>query len=422
MAAKYGGYFLKGLAGGLESGFKIGQSITEMKWKKAEKAKLEKEQEMILEGESAFRKKVEEIYADGTISDEENMQLTTVYLASAYEVKERIDSTFKAIQQGQRDIAEQNLQWLKFYGESLGDLDPSSIPELFEFTRGQIKSEKGIGLFTAYDGLLKKKYEVAEAKKPEIFPTAEAARAAYPEAKIRYTTEGYVAEFGEPTAPAELSAKDNWAIDNYKAGRISFNQLSKYMGTYIAPEEMSDKEREIELAKQYGATNEEIKNKLLGVGEPTPPTAPAIENVREDILGADTVEDARRIEKNHIAKYGDTLDIPDIDKYWAEGQTIYLDKIKTAIGNIIDEKGWLKKGTLTSAEVGLEFAGDQPVEEVYKKLYEEYKKYRDMLEKMGVDLTEFPELKPLEEIEKVGLGEGFWGWGKQKGQFKSIYK
>ncbi|GAJ14781.1 unnamed protein product, partial [marine sediment metagenome] len=51
---------------------------------------------------------------------------------------------------------------------------------------------------------------------------------------------------------------------------------------------------------------------------PTPPTAPSIENVREDIFEADTLEDARRIEKNHIAKYGDTLDIPDVDKYWAE--------------------------------------------------------------------------------------------------------
>ncbi len=70
-----------------------------------------------------------------------------------------------------------------------------------------------------------------------------------------------------PKEPTALSAKDNWAIENYKTGKINFDQLSKYMGTYITPEGSSGKsakEKEVELAKQYGATNEEIKNVLIG--------------------------------------------------------------------------------------------------------------------------------------------------------------
>jgi hypothetical protein len=66
---------------------------------------------------------------------------------------------------------------------------------------------------------------------------------------------------------SELSAKDNWAIEQYKIGKISFDQLSKYMGTYIAPEnpeKATALENDIKAMKEYGASNEEIKNHLIG--------------------------------------------------------------------------------------------------------------------------------------------------------------
>lgn len=244
----------------------------------------------------------------------------------------------------------------------------------------------------------------------------------------------YEEEFGElPAEAGALSAADrkyNWAIKHYDLPegdpeKISFEQLSKFMGTDISdPEKRNTIQQRLDEMDKLGATTEEKKNYLLGrTSEPTPPVPTTTENVREAIKEADTIEDARRINKNYIDKYGEgTLDIDDVDRYWAEGQTIYLDNIKTAIGNITDEKGWLKKGTLTSAEAGLDFKGDQKVEDIYEMLRKEYMKYRDALEKLGIDISQFPELKPLEEIEKVGLGEGFWGFGIQRGQYKSIYK
>ncbi|RXG63253.1 hypothetical protein ES695_18175 [Candidatus Atribacteria bacterium 1244-E10-H5-B2] len=169
-------------------------------------------------------------------------------------------------------------------------------------------------------------------------------------------------------------------------------------------------------------TQRSLKEPVTPVTEPTPaPTS--TENIRRAISDADTVKDAQRIYKNYADKYDEkALGIDDLDRFWAESQIPYLDNIKTAIGNIIDERGWLKKGTLTEKEVGVEFEGEQPVEEIYERLREDYMKYRAMLEKLGIDISQFPELKPLKEIEKVGLGEGFWGWGIQKGQYKSIYR
>jgi len=425
----YSGYFMKGLASGLTSGVNLGTQLTQLKWQKQKQKELNDLNTKMNDAWSTIGQEIVTLANDGQLSDDDKLKIYTMTMAAPREMQSVMQNIRSSLSQFDTKGLENQMEYVKTFYEYAQGLDPKDINSLYETVRNYITDPHALTLFEVADKKLRHEYEATKAEPTtEVFPSLETARAKYPEAKIEFNTQagGYVVGAGEvkPTAPAELSAKDNWAIENYKAGKINFNELSKYMGTYIAPEEMSTKEKEIELMKQYGATNEEIKNKLLGIGieEPTPPTAPAIENVREDIKDADTVEDARRIEKNHIAKYGDTLGISDVDKFWAEGQTIYLDKIKTAIGNIVDEKGWLKKGTITSAEVGLDFEGDQPVEEIYKKLYAEYIKYREMLEKMGVDLTEFPELKPLEEIEKVGLGEGFWGFGKQRGQYKSIYK
>ena len=251
-------------------------------------------------------------------------------------------------------------------------------------------------------------------------------------------TKMYEEEFGKlPTEqPTASDAKLNFAISSYNAGKISFDELSKYMGTYIAPEKISAKREEIELAKQYGATDEEIKKKLLGIttdveGTPAPTST---ENVRSDILQAPTLNDARRIYKNYDDKYDVTaLGIPDVDKFWSDERVKRLGSLKQSIESLLVDRGdkgrWLKPGTVTSAEIGMEIEDDeQEASIVYRDLRIEYMRFRDMLEKMGVDVTEFPKLKPLSEIEKVGGWEGALGigvkgvgWGIKKGDYKSIY-
>lgn len=420
--AKVGGFLLKGLAGGLQWG-------SEMAWKKKQKKKLEEQQTKMIEAGTIFNTQLTEAVEDGVITDEEKNKISVTYFAGGFEFQEHYKDAMTHINSMHSEALKKEQKWMDDFIEMTSGYSPDDIPEMYDWGKKHFTSPKSKNFFEAYEATERKKAK----PKPEVFPSLEAGRAKYPTAEFKWSADagGYVAGVGEvkpptPDKPPVLSAKDNWAIESYKEGRINFDELSKYMGTYIAPEEMSAKEKEIELMKEYGATNEEIKNKLIGVGakgEPTSPTAPAIENVREDIKNADTVEDARRIHQNQIKKYGEEgLDIDDVDKFWAESQIPYLDNIKTTIGNIIDEKGWLKKGTLTSAEVGVDFKGEQKVEEIYKMLREEYIKYRDMLKKLGIDISQFPELKPLEEIEKVGFGEGFWGIGKQRGQYKSIYK
>ena len=240
-------------------------------------------------------------------------------------------------------------------------------------------------------------------------------------------------EAGYGKLPAEegtpLSAKDNWAIDAYKSGQINFDQLSKYMGTYIEPEKATELQKKIAEAKQYGATNEEIKNMLVGKStELTPPAVSTTENTREAILDADTFEDAERIYKNHIAKYGETdLGITDLKQEWGSGQISYLNKVKQSIENLLVDRGdkgqWLNNELVTEEMVGIEFEGEQPASAIYEILYKSYIEYLEKLRKLGIDVSQFPELLPLSEIERVGGTEGFFAIkGVKKGDYKSIYK
>ncbi len=239
-------------------------------------------------------------------------------------------------------------------------------------------------------------------------------------------TQMYEEQFGKlpvtPEAPkteldimGETGKKLDYA---YATGNAShFNQMAKSLGVDTTFETYKKGHKEPEIPKE----------------EPTPaPTS--TENIREDILNADTFKDAERIYKNYADKYDETaLGIDDVDKFWSDERVRRLDTIKNAIENLLVDRGdkgrWLKPGTITSAEVGLSIEGDeQNTEAVYKQLRADYIKFRDMLEKMGVDVSQYPKLKPLSEIEKVGGWEGAIGWGVKgvgfgikKGDYKSIY-
>ena len=98
---------------------------------------------------------------------------------------------------------------------------------------------------------------------------------------------------------------------------------------------------------------------------------------------------------------------------WANSQKEYINKLLTVIKNISDEKGNLKKKKLTQDEVGLEFKGEQSASEVYKMVYASYIEYLEKLKNMGVDVSEFPALKTLEEMNKGG----FWQKLLERGKY-----
>jgi len=221
-----------------------------------------------------------------------------------------------------------------------------------------------------------------------------------------------------PKEPTALSAKDNWAIENYKTGKISFDQLSKYMGAYIEPEKATELQKKIAEAKQYGATNEEIKKMIVGgtagggIEKPRVTSLPQLEEYRDKALNADSWEDAEKIINDYTEAGYDATQLGVTKETWANNQKQYINNLLTVIKNITDEKGNLKKKKLTQEEVGLEFKGEQSASEIYKIIYASYIEYLEKLKNMGIDVNEFPTLKTIKEMNK-----GFWQKFLERGKY-----
>jgi len=422
--ANYLGYALQAGVQGFQTGFSMAQQKSEMEWQKKKKKELEEKELKIKEGAVLYSSLVSQVYADNVISEDEMMKLNTAFLAAGYEVQAVIKDTHNAIQTMDKNKLEQDLAWLDLFADMTEGLDPKDTQGTFDMIKGNIKSEKGINLFDAYGNLQTKKYEVAKEEEPWKRATVLPSEMRVPYLKQEGVEMPEIAPTTEPLSVAER--KFNMAMMIYEKNK-NMDMLLKYLGMDVTPEKKSALKEKLDEMDKLGATTEEKKKWILGEGgsrTTITPTPTSVESVREAIINAPTLEDAKRIEKNHITKYGETTGIPNVDKFWSDERVRRLTTLKQGIDKLLDENKRLKKGNITSADVGFEIEDDvQKVEAVYQQLREEYMKYRDMLEKMGVDLSQFPELMSYEEYLKTDIKPGMGifypsTWGKQK---PSIY-
>ncbi len=418
--AGVGGFFLQGLS----SGFAKGQQIQEMNWQRKEKERIKKEEDALMETLTMTGKKFSSYYTDYNVSEEERLEAIATWSALSYEAKELLKGAYEGVMSYNKEQEEQSLATVKAYREQLDglDFDMNTISEISEMFRGQIKSPTGQKYFDAMDSSIRKKKETPPI---ERFTTPEGVTAKYPDATPKHTAQGWIPDFAADKEGTPLSAKDNWAIDRYKAGEISFDQLSKYMGTRITPEDVTALENKIVQAKKYNATNEEIKKMILGgagAGTTLTPTPQAVEGVREDILDAETIEDARRINQNNINKYGNTSGIADVDKYWTDGKVTDLDNLVAVLDDITagtpDNRN-VKGDKNFSYDIDGKVT-EQTGAEWYAAVYESYTALIKLLEKQGIDVSQYKKLKPLSEIKKIKVGI-FVGGGVEAGDLIKIY-
>lgn len=426
--AGVGGFFVKGLA----SGFLQGQQIQEMNWQRKEKERIKKEEDALMETLTMTGKKFSSYYADYNISEDERLQAIATWSALSYEAKELLKGAYDGVMNYNKEAEEQSIATVKAYREAIEgiDFDLSTIPEISDFFRGQIKSPNGLKYFDAADRMLQKNREALQKKKVESFPSLDELYKKHPGAEGEYsaTEKGYIVK---PTETKELSAADkkyNWAIEHHalpegSPGKISDEQLFKFMGVDVSdPEKRNTIQQRLDEMDKLGATTEEKKNYILGGGGTTTPTSPAVESIREDILNADNIEDARRMHQNNINKYGDTSGIDDVDKYWTDGKVADLDNLVAVLDEITAGTPE-NRNVKGKKEFAFEINGNETEktgEEWYKEIYESYIALLKLLEKQGVDISQYKKLKPLLEIKKIKFG-GFVGAGVETGDLISIY-
>lgn len=213
--AKTGGYFLQGLAGGLQSGMNMGQQLQEMQWKKDQQKKLDDKQQKIADGATMFSNLVKQFGADNIYTDDEIMQLNAAYLSSSYDVQAVIKDTNDAIQSMNKSKLEQDYKWLDLYTDWIDGLDPKDVGGIFETVKGQIQSKQGKQVLEAYTNIYNKKYKA----KPKAFASPAESQAANPGAGYEYNKDlgGYIPTYQKPitTEPKAAGISDYNGAANY---------------------------------------------------------------------------------------------------------------------------------------------------------------------------------------------------------------
>jgi len=408
MAGK-GGYFLKGLAGGIQSGFNMGIQIQEMQWQKAQRKKLKEKEEKIKEGMLSLGNLIKQCGVDGVYSSADISLIDTAFLASATEVQATFKGSLDHIKTMNKKELEEDYKWIDLVISQMGDVDPKDAQGMFDYVKGWIKTEGAKNYITAYENIQKRKSEIA---KPiaEVFTTAEAVKEAYPGAGYEYsaTAGGYVPTFQKPEAPKtelDIMGETKKRLDYaYATGNASyFNRIAKslkvdttfetYKKGYKEPEEVKPKERAISLPLQ--------------------------EDYIQKVLESNTWTDAQTI-INRYAKAGyDTSEMP-VKQGWIDAKFRELDSHLEMLKEITDKEGKLlgdKKFNFMSGDKAETKTGEQ----WYRDIYEAYMFYLDELRKMGIDVSRYLKIKSPKEVSKVGFLKGmFTGGGVERG-YPSIY-
>lgn len=390
----YLGWALQAGVKSFQTSFNMGMQITKLKWQKEQQKKIDDLNILMSDTWNSIGQEIIALTEDKYFSDDDELKIHVLTIAAPYQMQAEMGKLRSFLSDYRKKDFDKQMLYMKTYVEYAQGVDPKDIDSQYKMLHDSATDPHVLALLEVADKKLRHDEGVKEEERaldivgelPEKY-------------KYEYLKgEGIVGEITPtPEAPAIKDYSDAWNyLDRYKdVPPETFNKVKPGFQKQFPDIDMTD------------ITQEALLSGVEPEPEPTPPTAPAIENVRGDIKNAPNIEDARRIEKNHIAKYGDTLDIPDVDKFWSDERVKRLTTLKQGIDKLLDEKKRLKKGTITSADVGFEIEDDiQKVEAVYQQLREEYMKYRDMLEKMGVDVSQFPELMSYEEYLKADIKPG----------------
>jgi len=430
--ADYSGYFLQGLAGGIQSGINMGTQLQEMRWQKKQRKELEEKQAKMMEVSNLWNAKIKEAGADNIYSDEEIAQISTIYLSGGYEFMEHYQGAMNAIKSMNKAKYDQEKEWMDLFVSGVEGLPPGDIQAMYEYVQPYVTSEKGKNALEAYNNILQKRGKIAQAQPTaEVFTTAEAVQEAYPGQGYKYdtTAKGYIPTYQKPEELSATDKKYNWAIDNYKAGNISFEQLSKFMGTDISdPEKRNTIQQRLDEMDKLGATTKEKKNYLLGKSATTPPEEEPVKRTdieywrnRENTVKSEEDWDRYLFDLKQSKSPYKTKDAT-----WEDRLLRDVKDLESGIKNqLLDKEGKMKLLNEDGTPKEIYFGGKKmTVEEAYttlQKLYEE--KVRELMEKYP-DVADISTLVKFLSLEEVGKVTG-WDWisrakGYKPGETKDV--
>ena len=413
---------LGGFMKGLSSGFLQGQQIQEMNWQRKEKERIKKEEDDLLLTLKMTSKKFSDFYADYNVSDDERLQAIAINDALSYETQGLLKDAFDGVMNYNKEQVERTLATVKNYREQLESLDfnTSTIPELFEMYRGQIKGPDNLKYFDAADRILQKNREALQKKveKPSIGDYGTGLT--YLKNIINVTPEnwerskkGLENKFGfdySAITQESLREVESGAYNLYATPEEVISNVKAPTGLVIVPS------RDSKTGKYYAGFQKETAAATTGGVRAT--SLSEQEKYKDKALYATTWEGAQKEIKTYVEAGYDPAGMPD-KQDWIDDKLKQLDSHVEMLKEITDEEGKLignKKFPFMSGDE----EETQTGEEWYKEIYKAYMFYLEELKKMGIDVSKYPKIKPPGET-KVGFWKGAFTTGGVERGYQSIY-
>jgi len=405
--AGYFGYFLQGMAGGINQGMQI----KEMRRKREAEDQLKKVKAQFEEQAMSVSKKLDEFKADGIISDDEVSMWNTMFLGLGAELQDRFKSTNDSITKGYSDKIEQDNEWYKDFLESTKNItNTEDLKATFEYFNGFVKTDEAKKKFSAYYSLAEKQLAAQQAVAPETFTSPEGVQEKYPKAGYDYNTsaKGYVPTYQKPAAEPDVMAENKKKLDYaYNTGNANyFNQMAKIIGV----------DTTFETYKQGYE-----KPGADGVEKARVTSLPQLEEYRDKALNADSWEDAEKVINDYTEAGYDSTQLGVTKEAWANVKKVDLDSLVSVLNEITAGTPNVKGNTKFSFEINGKVK-EQTGEEWYAAVFESYNALIKILEEQGIDVSQYKLLKSPSSIKKAGFWKGaFTGGGVEKGDLPSIY-
>jgi hypothetical protein len=272
----YGGYFLQGMASGMQSGFEMG-------WKKKQQRELETQQKKVIEEGTILNKAAAEMMGDKIITDDEMVKWNALLLASGKEVQEMSKGWDNAIRDMNAKGCEYYKNMFEMFGENIGNFDLNNFSKSYEEAIKYYPNQKVY--FDAANNIIKKKNEAAQTPKevtPYEFYTGSPASV---QSQTAESVAGQTAGLGNVkfNQPNTGTSKISWLNKNKNiSGKVGLGigsstsggtSLADNVGQTVSEAQLSEEgkltgydeevEKEVTQEKISAFTDEELYNELM---------------------------------------------------------------------------------------------------------------------------------------------------------------
>ena len=372
---KYGGSWAKGFASTFNpaAGINLG-----LQWKqqKAAQKKIDDELEQLKINSMELAAKFDVARADGSITQEEYGDAMSWAIPLGKEIMGRTNELYSNYKDMTPEQLQTELDNIKAVLDFSKDLDFTNIEQMKEF--GNKLTQPNAKL--QWDLIIKSIEGRKKPIQPEVFPSAAAAQAAYPDTEVIFNASagGFVPKISAPAterAPTAIDQKiagiENLPIPEEQKLEM---KIKVYGGGDTALEQ------KIKKAYEHGATDEEVKEMIVGGGidiHITPETVGTLGTWEERFEKVTTEAEFNR-EQNLLTQSEDKFE-PE-HKTWKEHLVAEVEGMVKALKSYLDEKGNLKNEDWAASF-------KENVDTYMEKILEIQQKFPD------VDLSKFPKFR-----------------------------